>query len=280
MVVQAKGIHSKAIVAYAVRKGKEEKTLKPYEETVCIGYFESDARLCLNPSALMVHLQDTAIRHSDSLGYTLDYMANWRRGWALINWHIVIHRTPKCGETLRIATWSDKCRRMQAERCFLLYDEKGEIVIRAASRWAFMDLENRCPTQVPEEMEQKYGSANQPVIPNEKYKFPKQEEGAAIQRRTFTVTRRDTDNNGHVNNVKYIEWAMDDVADEVYDAMALADLKVVYRKECYKGDEILSKCVSQALSDGSVEVISSFVCPQDEKQVYAQVASVWRHYET
>lgn len=252
----------------------------PYEETVTIGYFEADASLRLNPSALVVHLQDIAIRHSDSLGYTLEYMAAWRRGWALLNWHIIILRTPKCGETLRIATWSDKCKRLRAERGYLVYDEEGEAVIRASSRWAFMDLERRCPTDVPEEMEKKYGSANQPAIPNEKYQFPKEKPGANCQCRDFIVTRRDTDNNGHTNNVKYIEWAMDDVPDDVYNAMIMEDLKVVYRKECYKGDPVLSKCVLEKNEDGSVTVISRFVCPSDEKQVYAQVASIWRHFET
>ena len=251
--------------------------MKPYEETVTIGYFECDGNLDLNPSALVVHLQDTAIRHSDSLGYTLEYMAGWRRGWALVNWHIEILRMPKCGEVLRFATWSDKCRRMQAERCYLVYGESDEIVIRTASRWVFMDLENRRPTEITEEMEQKYGSANQPAIPNEKYQFPKQKEESAFQLRTFTVTRRDTDNNGHANNVKYIEWAMDDIPDSVYDDFTMDDLKVVYRKECYKGDEVVSRCFVEELSEGSIQVISYFACPTDEKLVYAQVASIWRH---
>lgn len=249
--------------------------MKAYEETINIGYFESDSRLYLNPSALVVHLQDTAIRHSDSLGYTLDVMAEKKQGWALINWHIVINRTPKCGEILKIATWSDKCRRMQAERSFFIYDEKGEIVIRVASRWVFMDLENRCPTQISNEMEQKYGSAASPAIVGERYTFPRQKSNEC-QSRVFTVTRRDTDNNGHTNNVKYIEWAMDDVPDEIYDTMEMVDLKVIYRKECIKGTEILSHCYVESLENGESQVISLLISPYDEKLVYAQVASLWK----
>ncbi len=53
-------------------------------------FFEVDNNLFLTPSALVFHLQDTAIRHSASLGYTLDYMAEHHRGWAVVNWHIII----------------------------------------------------------------------------------------------------------------------------------------------------------------------------------------------
>ena len=47
---------------------------KSYTEQQQISYFEVDNNLYLTPSALVFHLQDTAIRHSDTLGYTLDYI--------------------------------------------------------------------------------------------------------------------------------------------------------------------------------------------------------------
>ena len=95
---------------------------KSYTEQQQISYFEVDNNLYLTPSALVFHLQDTAIRHSDTLGYTLDYMAQHQRGWAVVNWHIIIEHMPKCGEDIKIVTWSSKCRRMQylCPNCFSL----------------------------------------------------------------------------------------------------------------------------------------------------------------
>ena len=71
-----------------------------------------------------------------------------------------------------------------------------------------MDLEQRKPTEIGIEMEQRYGNTEITAIENEKYKLPKLQK-ETIAQRTFIVTRRDTDNNGHTNNVKYIEWAID-----------------------------------------------------------------------
>ena len=96
---------------------------KGFEVSYTIGYFEVDGDLFLTPSSLAVYLQDAAILHSDSIGYTIDYFNNEKKGWVIINWHIDIIRMPQKGETIRVCTWSDECKRMQAERSFVVYDE-------------------------------------------------------------------------------------------------------------------------------------------------------------
>ena len=228
---------------------KEKNMDKTYTEQQQIGYFEVDNNLYLTPSALVFHLQDTAIRHSASLGYTLDYMAEHHRGWAVVNWHIIIDHMPKCGETIKIITWSSKCRRMQAERSYLLYDQAGTIAAHIASRWIFMDLEQRKPTEIGAEMEQKYGNSEITAIKNEKYKLPKLQKQNMTQR-TFIVTRRDTDNN-----------------------MTVCDIRVVYRKECYKGDAVTSKSEVHTLENGDKEVISFF---EWNDILLAEVVTQWK----
>lgn len=250
---------------------------KSYTEQQQISYFEVDNNLYLTPSALVFHLQDTAIRHSDTLGYTLDYMAQHQRGWAVVNWHIIIEHMPKCGETIKIVTWSSKCRRMQAERSYLIYNSSGNICAKIASRWIFMDLEERKPTSIGEEMEQRYGNTTTVAIENEKYTMPKLQKEDTVTERTFVVTRRDTDNNGHTNNVKYIEWAIDDIPDDIYNTMTICDIRVVYRKECYKGDVVTSKCCVRTLENGIKEVISFFEDGKGKGTLFAEVVTQWKH---
>ena len=184
---------------------------------------------------------------------------------------------PKCGETIKIVTWSSKCRRMQAERSYMLYDQYGAISAHIASRWIFMDLEERKPTVIGSEMEQKYGNTEITAIENEKYKLPKLQNDDTIMERTFIVTRRDTDNNGHTNNVKYIEWAIDDIPDDIYNTMTISDIRVVYRKECYKGDAVTSKCCVHTLENGIKEVISFFEDGAGEGILFAEVVTQWKN---
>ena len=102
--------------------------------------------------------------------------------------------------------------------------------------------------------------------------MPKEAEGDLLYTRTLPVTRRDTDTNGHANNVKYLEWAMDDVPDEIYDGMSLADVRIVYRKECVRGDIVEVKTYVKALPDGK-EVLSFLSAGE---KIVAEVATLWR----
>ena len=127
------------------------------------------------------------------------------------------------------------------------------------------------------DMEQKYGNTEITAIENEKYKLPKLQNDDTIMERTFIVTRRDTDNNGHTNNVKYIEWAIDDIPDDIYNTMTISDIRVVYRKECYKGDAVTSKCCVHTLENGIKEVISFFEDGAGEGILFAEVVTQWKN---
>ena len=48
---------------------------KGYAEEQTINYYQVDQKGTLSPAALLSALQNAAIDHSDTLGYTLDYLA-------------------------------------------------------------------------------------------------------------------------------------------------------------------------------------------------------------
>lgn len=241
-----------------------------------IGYSGTDHDLLLSPASLAVYLQDLAINHSESLGYSLEIMAQMHRGWAITNWHYQMRQYPRFGETITFATWADTCKRMQAQRSFEVTDESGNLLCTAVSRWVFMDLERRRPTIIPEDMQQKFSCNLAPVILEEKYQMPKAQEQYLFSQRLFKVRRRDTDTNGHTNNTKYLEWACDNIPDEIYNQYKKEDIRIVYRKECYQNSLVISKCYLKKLEDNAVEVISFFLDGNDRKTIFAEVAAIWR----
>lgn len=245
---------------------------KGYEENLRTNYFQMDGKGRMSPAALLSTLQEAAISHSDRLGYTPSYLMEQEKGWAVINWHIQIHRMPVHPEEYHLETWSCRCRKMQAERGFYLYDGHGERMMEVMSRWVYMDTAKRKPANVPESMIQAYGEKQMPAIENEKFQMPKEpEEGTPIQ--SFVrVTRRDTDTNGHANNVKYLEWAMDDVPDEIYDTMEARDIRIVYRKECRRGD--LVELRTYVLDDPEGKETRTFLLDEEGKTI-AEAAVLW-----
>lgn len=244
-----------------------------YEEKKKVNYFQIDGNRSMTPTAMLTVLQEAAINHSDSLGYTVDYLTEQRRGWAVINWHLVIQRMPKRGEAFILRTWSDHCRRLQATRSFQIFGEGGEHLLDVSSRWVYMDFDLRKPASVSQEMIDRYDSGQPAAIPDEKFYMPKEGHGQVVAERAFQVTRRDMDTNGHVNNVKYLEWAMDDVPDEIYDGMEICDVRIVYRKECVRGDVVSLK--TYVAYEGGEPQVLTFIS-DGAGTLFSEVVTLWR----
>lgn len=244
-----------------------------YEQEQKVGYFQLDERGRMSSVALLFALQEIAIAHADSLGYTLSYLASVKRGWAVVNWHIRIHQIPQYKDVLHLETWCSKCRRLQADRSFSVVDETGELVADAASRWVYMDFDARKPTNITGDMVQQYISDKEAIIPEEKFRMPKKEEGQKLVERDMEVTRRDTDTNRHANNVKYLEWALDDIPKEVYNSMDIQDIRIVYRKECLEGDIVHRETYVKEMEEGK-EFLTFLLDAQGH--TLAELATIWK----
>ena len=98
-----------------------------YETTQTVHYFQIDGSRSMTPAALLSALQEMAISHSDSLGFSVQYNLTHHCFWSVVNWHLKLYRMPKYNETITLQTWSDKFARFQANRSFFLFDENGAI---------------------------------------------------------------------------------------------------------------------------------------------------------
>ena len=250
--------------------------MNEFSKTISISYYMTDTKLYLTQSYLVDILQDLAIEHSDSLGYTLEWLYAIDRGWAIINWHIcIVDRYPKCGEKVKIKTWAISCRRLQAERSFIIEDEEGNILVKATSFWVFMDLKRRRPTSIPVEMEGKYRSDLESIIKDEKFIMKNIDGKEIVYSEDFSVKRSETDTNGHTNNARYIQWAIDMVPDRVYDKLNNFDIAVMYKKECYKDTKITAKTY---ISENDIEtkLTTCFLDSTDNEKVFCQVDTIWK----
>ena len=65
-----------------------------------------------------------------------------------------------------------------------------------------------------------------------------------ITSRLFTVRYRDIDMNEHVNNTKYVCWAIESIDHEFLINHKIKNLKVIYKKETTYKDVVTSKVYS------------------------------------
>ena len=103
-----------------------------YETTQTVHYFQIDGSRSMTPAALLSALQEMAISHSDSLGFSVQYNLTHHCFWSVVNWHLKLYRMPKYNETITLQTWSDKFARFQANRSFFLFDEKAVVELFVA----------------------------------------------------------------------------------------------------------------------------------------------------
>lgn len=215
-----------------------ELTTSAFFQNYRVDYFTVDNKRTLRPSKLVDFLQSISVKHSDVVGYDLDFFKRENLGWLLSHWHIQIHRWPKEGEELLLSTWSDQYRRIQANRDFAIEDDQGNEIVYASSRWVLVDTNLRRPIRPANGFMAPYKFSNCRPLAKERYsmkKYPNREPDVIME---TTVTRRDTDTNNHTNNAVYIDWACDTLDEALYETMTLTDIMVSYEKECRLGDKV------------------------------------------
>lgn len=242
-----------------------------------VGYDEVDYNLMLKPQRATQICQNIAVNHSDAAGYTLDYFRNNHCGWALTGWHIIFNDRPKENQTFEITTWTKPFKRLQADRSFIVSDINGDELFRAESRWFLMDTQRRRPKKLPPEFFDSYIPATlDNAILDEDYKHPSLELYELQSTRDFIVTRRDIDANNHTNNVAYIEWAIDDLTDDLYFDCTISELRADYSKEAMFGDTVRSHYYRRELNDGRTEVTSVFTPADDSEHMLCRITTIWK----
>ena len=54
----------------------------------------------------------------------------------------------------------------------------------------------------------------------------------------YTIQRRDLDTNNHVNNLHYIDYALETLDEDIYNNLTLNNIEIIYKKEIKLKDNI------------------------------------------
>ncbi len=103
-------------------------------------------------------MQDAAIAHSDSVGWTTEEYGKIGACW-IVRRHEVDYLYPAfAGDRLCVRTWVREFRRVRCERCYEILREKEEKrLAQAKTFWVFWDTVANKPRSIPEEMVRDFG---------------------------------------------------------------------------------------------------------------------------
>ena len=241
-----------------------------FNHTFNVAYSEISSKGTLKISGLANYFQSLAVAHSDAAGWPVEKLMEQHRGWILLHYQIKIKELPRDNEQVTAHTWAAGYRRAQADRDFCLCDSEGNELAYASSRWVVMDIDRRRPAKLDPDFFSSYSIEGGRDVAEAEYKITIPEEAEEVSRDTFTVKRRDTDTNGHVNNAIYIDWAIDSIPDDLYDNGDPSELRITYKKECRRGARVMDICRRYGN-----KVYSTFVDADDPEKVFCIVYSDW-----
>jgi len=209
-----------------------------YSTTFRVGHSEMGPHGRMKIVSVANRFQDAAGDHADELGLGVRKLLAHGYTWVLHRYRLTFHRIPACGDSLRIRTWYRPERNLYSLRNFVMESEKGERLVFAESSWIVVNLKRGRPVRLDSVMPPSYERNLSPGLTVELPEIPKLEEHD--REVTFLVRLHDLDVNRHVNNARYIEWAVETVPPEVLENMVPAVVDALFKSSAGYGDRIRS----------------------------------------
>ncbi len=189
-------------------------------------------------SQLIDIAQDTSISNTNTTSKNVKWYYDNLQGWVFLNWNIEVFKYPAYDEEVICSTRPVKYKKFLGQRDFRIVNLQGEVLMNASTKTSLIDLVTKLPIEISQELLAAYGPTAEEYITN-KFKIPKVTEEGFIKVSTspIEIKRLDTDTNLHTNNIRYIEWAENEIPDDIYKN-TITNLQVVYKKETLKGDKL------------------------------------------
>ena len=224
--------------------------LKPavyLDEKFCVRSYEAGVTNHVSLAALCNYMQESAGLSADRMGWGIRKLQEEGLTWMLCRLYVKVSRYVPWGTEIAMRTWPSGMKgRLLATRCFQAADGSGGEVLQAYSEWLYVDMESQRIVKLPEGFAGLVPEGT-PVV------TPVDLGGKSVKLADVTasveirVRQSDLDFNDHVNNVHYVEWALESLPDE-YRHRLVTRLDIVFRQEAKAGDELESS--SEIVDDG------------------------------
>lgn len=236
-------------------------------------YFEMGQHGLATPVTILTLLEEAAADHCLSIGHSLYDLFEKGIGWVLLSGRMVMERYPEYKEKIAIKTWLSNVRTFRGTRENLIYDDEDRVIGRAKGYWMFFDIERRRPARIFNEILEGWI-----INPEESIEVDGTEVEAldsATYHNEFNIHRFDMDSNEHINNLRYLQWAMESIPDDIIDNCYLHAIDGNFVGEAQYGHTIESLAEPADSEKTFIHTIRDI----DDNQVCSTARTVWREYK-
>jgi len=210
-----------------------------WQETFPVRFGSIDRSDRLTLDAIFQIFQEAAICHAENLNVGREDMLRTGQIWILSRMSVIVKRRPKYFENVTVRSWPRGGEKLFAIRDYDIRDKDGIPVVSARSGWIVLDVEKRRPIRPQSLMDGIPQNEGENALSPEDNAITALEERKNLQKAAGRKARyTDIDFNGHVNNVRYIQWIEDSLEPQFLEHADKMRLDINYLNEILGGEDI------------------------------------------
>jgi len=210
-----------------------------FEKQIELRYFEMNKFGEASPTAILTLLEETAADHCLSINQSLYDLEKQNIGWVLLSGFMKMERYPIYKEKITIRTWLSGYSAIKGIRQNIIYDEQKNIIGRAKGLWVFFDIKRRRPIQILDSIKEKWSHYDEECVNHDIIAKIKAID-SSTKIKEFMINRYDVDSYQHVNNIRYLQWLMESIPEEIFDNYFLHSIDGRFISEAQYEDTIIS----------------------------------------
>ena len=192
----------------------------------------------------------------------MDYLTERNITWVFYKYNIKVNRYPEYEEKIRVKTVAEEFKKFYALRSYEIYDEKNIKIVEGSALFLLIDIVKRRAIKITDDQ---YKAYNVDKNSTTKKLIGSLERLEKVKNKEYF--------NKHVNNVKYVQWFMDSIPQEIREEYELKEIDILFEHECYYNDEI--KCVCEIHKNEDNLLVLSNIQDKDGKELTVFV-SKWQ----
>ncbi|MDR3047489.1 MAG: hypothetical protein LBU51_07765 [Bacteroidales bacterium] len=240
-----------------------------FEQEFTVLSYLSDCNSKLAPHYLLLMMQEVAWGHVEKHHIGWSYLAEKNQFWALIRLHVQIERMPEWNETIKLRTWGKNPEGISHFRDHEMVDKDGNIIMCSTSTWVVLDFTNGRPQRLEDYPTYLYTNNQRDAIEEHVPKIKKitmPENGLLYKPVVFS----DIDVNQHVNNSKYLQFALDAFPIDYVKTHRLTEFFINFNHQAKEGDDY--SVYSQEIAPNN---FTSVICLKERNTEVAIISTKW-----
>lgn len=204
-----------------------------YKEKILVTSNDVDHHLKIKISSIFKFLQQVSTNHSEILKIGKKQTTDVGLSWVITRMHLVIYSLPEMNDEIVVTTHPGEVKKFIFPRYYEIYDKQGKLLISGSSLWVVIDSVSRHVNMNPFGERKFAFETNKDDIPLPE-RINLNSDLKLIENRR--VRYSDIDLNGHLNNVKYIEYMVDLHDKNFYDEYQIKEILINYERECHDNE--------------------------------------------